>query len=1096
MNSRNKADLTTGQIAGIEAPAGEHRRAAVVWLLLEAPPAIDEELAFEAFSLIHAVIGEAVDRHDGRTLRRPDGFTILIGIPRAHEDDPVRAIQTAYTVQRELQALANHGRIPHAFRLGASYGPLVAGDINTIYHEEVVVTGATVGRASGLAEMAPAGEIWVDQAVAAAASHICQFEAVDTGSRIANTSLTPHRILSVREQPHPERGLPHRQSEMVGRDHALQMMQQLAEQLPRGQGGFIWIQGDAGIGKSRLMREFGGRLADQVQLWGGRCSAQHSGIPYALFSDLMIQACGIRASDSGAVVVRRIDETLARWPEEARNARPFVELMLGVSPSGQAGARLADLTPEQLRQQTFLAWRVILTQLAAQAPLVLLLDDIQWVDPMSSQLLLFLSGLVTAHAVLITVTERTTYRESTHALLRRVQQLQPDHTLHLPLLPLIKSDAQRLLDNLLAGASLPAATVDAILQRSAGNPYYLEEFVRTLLTEGILRMEGNQWTIDAKLAPEGLPLPSSLESLFRSRIDPLSALQKLFLQYGATLGPSFDAAFASRLSGCPLNLAHLEQLQELGLLAPAEGPGMWRFGHVLIESVVYETMLRARRRQLHSHVALSLEEQWADDAEAHAETLAYHYLRTDESSRALHYTLVAGERAVARDAHQEALSYFETAVELMGQLAKVAPMLRWRVICGAGDVQRMLGKFAAATAILQTGKSLLSADELSPAQRAGLTWRLGDAAQKQGDLPAAQAYYEDALQFLEGAREAGALVAATHAWSGIAWNHFINGELDQAVSAGEESLLCARQAGDLNQIAAASNVLGGIYYRLGDLEKALHHTDQARGIYETIGYTAGVAKTLNNLGILSIPGGAWNEAQTYFEQSLAIRTRIGDAEGMVIAYNNLGALGFDRGELERASNYFQQSLALAGPLKMAYHVISAKCTLAQVLLAQGRLDEARIMIDESLLAAQETGAQDLLPEVHRARAEILLADNRPDLALRAGHQSVALATANGNSEQAAIAWRVISQIALSIGQTEEANSAIKEARVTTGSRISELEAGRIVQQEGQLLLRAGQARHAVRKLTAAQGTFSRLGAARDLDQVDRLLSAVDGNASP
>lgn len=1095
---------------------GAHTTVALIWLELQARPDADAEEVFEVMRGVTAGLQAIVAENEGEAIRRPDGLTIAFGAPVTHEDDAERAVRTAQRLLQYLQAPEQGAAGLLSVRLAVSQGKAVAGRLGDGTHSEFVVTGEPVQTAQQAATTAPAGQVWVTAAVRAATERLFTYEAFDEpgstgaeepGSRDEFSPSPPHpltlsRLTGWREQPGRARGLPGARARLVGRDQPLKAMNNLAQNLGQGRGGLIWIQGEAGIGKSRLMEEFGVAMRGAgAQVWTGQCSSQRKTLAFSLFSNLLTQIFNLEMTDTPGQLQKKIEGTMEGWPAEVEATQPYLELLCGLRPGGLIGDRLTTLEPDQLRQQIFVALRTLFKGTAATRALVLLLDDLHWADAMSAEVLLFLSHLVTSAPILLVCAMRRGEGWAADERLQKAQRLQATQTVQIALNRLSTSESAALLGELLAGVELPGALEAAVLERSEGNPYYIEEFVRTLVEMGYVERRGKEWVVNVGLNLADLPVPTSLEALIRSRVDALPVDLKGLLQWVAVIGRRFDAALLEAITGEPGVAAGLTQLEARDMLQQTAETGQWHFTHYLVETTVYNTLLKARRRELHGQIAETLERGWQEAAESHAEELAYHFSRAGEDARALPYLTLAGERAAARYANQEALAYFQQAHEALAYLSDTALELRWRIITGLGEVYLFTGRYEESTTVLKSGLPLVEGAEgrrpsqVTKAQHASLHRRLGQVAQKKGEFEKAHDHFATALGLLAQPADDDERVEAARCLNDSAWNYFLQGHLERARQACERSLEFATQAQGLSELSMAENVMGGIFYRQGEWEEALSHTMKAMVLREQMGYTWGVAATNSNLGILAVAAGHWNKAASFFQQSLALRQEMGDVEGVAIAHNNLGILARDQGDLDRAESHFRESLNVATSLKMAFHAVAARLGLAQTLLWKGDVEPAAEVMATGAAQAEVIGAQDLLAEIYRVQAEISLAQGEHTPANTLLRRAISQAQKSGNRNHEAAAWRVTAENERRRGDLGAASQAIQRARQSLAEVTNQLEAARVAVQAGQLSLTAGCPDQARRELLSAQATFRNLGADLDLKQTQTILQEIQRSLS-
>ncbi len=1077
-------------VSGTAIPEGERHTAAVVWLNLSPAIAADDEVVFESISLTLPALISIAEECAGHVTRHQNGLTAVFGAPVAHEDDTARAVQTAWRMLNALRETSRSTEIPLTIRLAVTRGPVVTSQLGHEAETEFVIRGEPLLEAQHLADTCPPGKILVSPAVRAETDHLFIYAPVSDHEVAQLPRPDISEVVGMREPPTHVRRRSGIKTRLIGRDRPLKIMTNLAQNLACGSGGLIWIEGEAGIGKSRLMEEFAASMAKTGAFVAtGRCIPQRSRHAFSLFSDLLIQAFNLHPMYTPDQIRTKMDSIMAAWPAEARASRPHLEMLVGVQPGGTAGQQLASLEPDQLRQQLFVALRNLLRSLASKNPVVLLLDDLQWIDPVSAELLLFISNMVAFIPVLFVCAHRSQELDTQDHRLVKAQSLHPAHTVRLTLNRLSRRQSEALLSELLLGAELPTTLRTAILEKSAGNPYYIEEFVRMLIEQGHLRRDDGRWHVAADTGLGDLPVPSSLEALIRSRVDALPANLKRLLQCAAVIGRPCESELLEAVSGLRNTRAALVQLESRGMLyRPASESDQWQISHSLTEAVVYNTLLKARRKALHRKVAETLESRWAGTEKEHAAELAYHFVQAEHSEKALVYAVFAGEQAAARYANEEALIYFQQAAGLLATQPEATDTLRWRITAGLGDVYRFIGRYAESTKVLQAGLSLAKSPNLDADRRAGLYRRLGEVAQKQGEVESAHKHFETSLAILGEPTDVYAQREAARILSSMAWTYFLRGQFDLAQEACEASLAHAQLADSLSELATAENMLGGIFYRQGEWEQAFKHTTKAMVLREQMGYTWGVAATLSNLGVLAVSAGDWPKARSYFEQSLALRQELGDVEGVVIMHNNIGSLLRDQGDLDRAEFHFRESLAVAIPLKMAYHIANSSLGLAQVHLAQGRLADAQEAVDTSRSHAETIGAQELLAETYRIQAEIHLAHARWDEALRAARESATLAAETGARSLEAAAWRVASESELQQSDLDAARYSLLKARRALLSVTDELEAARVAAQAGRLYLRIGDSSEAGKHLRRAKETFTSLGAKPDLQRVNKALN--------
>jgi predicted ATPase/class 3 adenylate cyclase/Tfp pilus assembly protein PilF len=1063
-------------------PDGAWHQAVVVWARLVAAEQGDEESVFEKFALVRAVVQTLASDMDGQVIWQPDGLTAAFGAPISYEDDVERAVEFCWRLVEHLSAEGGQLKSAFDFTLAVSRGSVVAGRVTGLGRTEFVVHGEPVEDARRIAESMPPGSIWAADAVRQGAERLFELAPEPGGTGEAQPLW---RVVGWRQDPQPARGMQELRTRLIGREGALAAMQDLSRRLGEGIGGLVWVEGAPGIGKSRLIREFSATLREEGALvWEGICSPQKTNQAFAPIIDALGRALGLQPADSPDQVRDKLDRAVKSWPMDIQSIQPYLEMLLGVAPGGLAGVRLAQLEPEQLRQQTFVALRRLFKSMAQERPFVLILDDLHWIDPVSAELLLFLVAMVTADPILFVCAQRRQGADQPNDRLLRVQSFLPGQTVRLFLERLTRAESELLLHELLPNVTLPTRLEETILDRSEGNPYYLEEFVRMLIERGHLVREDHGWRVPHRLDDIDLPLPTSLETLIRSRADAVPSELRHLLVCAAAIGAPFDTELLGIIAGEENVAGGLRRLESRLLVARAGKPNLWQFHHTLIETVVYGGLLRAQRQKLHYQIAQALESRWSGSEAEHAAELAYHWDRAEKRDRALGYLLIAGERAAAKFANEEAIRFFEQTRSLLAKEQGAPDEFHSRLAAGMGDSYRAVGRYADSRDALESALAVASHRQPHPVMEAGLHRRLGETILKQGDLDGAFEHFATALTVSAHVDGRDAQIESARALTGLAWIHFFKGRLDQARGACEASMLYARNAGALGELAAAENLLGGVHYRQNQWEAASQHTTRAMVLREQVGYSWGVASTLNNLGILSVSAGQWRKARSFFERSLALREELGDVEGVALAHNNLGTLLRDQGELGLAEFHYRASLELATTFQMSFHLANSTLGLAQTLLLDGRIDAAQEALDESLKQAEAVGAQEILIEVHRVQAEILLAQSKWEEASAAAERSAEIAGEIGDTKLEASAYRVLAAIELARGCVPAGHQAIGQARERLREITDDFEAGQLAALAGQALLRGGETALAEAELRSAREIFMRLGANLHLRRVE------------
>jgi class 3 adenylate cyclase len=595
---------------------------------------------------VKAVVGESVTRmaqvveEHGGTVQSymGDGICAYFGVPAAHEDDPDRAARAGLKI---LGAIAEHGReVAAAFgisgfnvRVGINSGQAAVGSVGAAAPQQVAL-GDTTNVAARLQAAAEPGSILVGPL---------------TARRLARRfALQPVGELAVKGREEPieafrlvreERGRGARpQTPLVGREAELARVDEVLEELAGGRGRILFLTGSDGIGKTRLLDELRSRARNRIISVDGACVSHGTEVPYGPFVDMLRRWLEVGEEDADLAVRARLRARLeALLGERAADTAPPLTQLLALRP--EPGRQ--SLSPAELREGIEHAAGTVLEALSASRPVVLALEDVQWLDPASRGLLEALLPLTDRAPVLVVLTMRPDRTSEGHAL-RITAMTEHGHRLvELALTPLSIEESRRLLRALLP--VLDPAAVDHIASRAEGNPLYLEQLLQALV-EGSGFVRRRTWTIVTNVVAE---LPPALEGLLIARIDRLEPDARRVAQVAALCGRTFlprvleATGEAATLDEALARLLRAEIVVEAGRFPEPQ----YAFTHGLLQEAVLSSLTQARRRELHGKIAAAMEHVYAGALDEHLEQLAYHYARSADRERALEYLRRAAGRA-------------------------------------------------------------------------------------------------------------------------------------------------------------------------------------------------------------------------------------------------------------------------------------------------------------------------------------------------------------------------------------------------------------------------------------------------------------------
>jgi ABC-type oligopeptide transport system substrate-binding subunit/class 3 adenylate cyclase len=641
---------------------------------------------------VKLVVGEAVARIVGEVESlgghvkdlAGDGVLAFFGAPTTREDDAERAVRCALRIVGEMEEYAlevrrGWGAEGFGVRVGAATGAVVVGEVGSGSRVEYAAFGDTVNVAARLQSAAQPGSVLVDDATHRAVERLFEWgepQELDLKGKSERVAAWP--VLAVAATGRTQRGLPGVETRLVGRSRELGLGREALEALRAGRGGVLVVAGDAGIGKTRLLNELRELAEKDGSSWlEGRCVSYGESLPYWPFRDLLRGEWIGAGADEPEL---RIRVGLRRRLEQLFDTRagelyPYLGGLLEVALEHEAEARTSQLSPEALQWRTFEVVGQLFARLAESAPLVLALEDLHWADPTSVLLLEQLLSLAEEAPVLLVLSLRPERDHPSWSLREHAGREFPHLLREIDLGPLGDADGE-LLAALVAPATLPAELERRVLEAADGNPFFLEELVRSLADVGALVREDDGWRFDHAVEVE---VPPTVEKAILARLDRLSPPARDAVTAASALGRTFALPLLEGvLDEVPADSLH--ELQRLGLLRQTRRWPQPEYGfrHALIQETAYRTLLADQRTRLHRRAAEWLEERYAGRDTEVLGLLAHHWLRAEDEAKAAGYLLRAGDKAREEHALDEAIEHYRDLLPLLerrGERQEIALVL-------------------------------------------------------------------------------------------------------------------------------------------------------------------------------------------------------------------------------------------------------------------------------------------------------------------------------------------------------------------------------------------------------------------------------------
>jgi class 3 adenylate cyclase/tetratricopeptide (TPR) repeat protein len=626
---------------------------------------------------------DAVRRYDGYVVQSTgDGIFVLFGAPVAHEDHPQRALYAALRLQEQLSLYSSQlrvqGKLPLQARAGINTGEVMVRSLQTgAGHTEYTPIGHSTSLAARMQALAPVGSI----AATGVTLKLCEgyFTFKSLGPTLVKGVSEPVEVYEVtglgplrtRFQRATGRGL----TKFVGREREIEAMRHSAASAKDGRGELVAVMAEPGVGKSRLFYEFKLRSQSGWMVLEALSVSHDKASPYLPVIELLHGYFGIEASDDGRRRREKVNGRIVTLDPALEDTRPYLFAVLGLVDSDDP---LTQMDGQVKKRRTLEAVKRILLCESLNQPLMLIFEDLHWIDEETQAFLnLFVEGLANA-PVLMLVNYRPEY---THSWGSKTYYTQ------LRLDPLGKESAAEMLSTLLGNDASLISLKRLIAERTEGNPLFMEEIVLSLFENGALARNG-----EVKLAKPlaSLRIPPTVQGIIASRIDRLPADEKDLLQTVAVIGSDFSLGVTRAVSAKAedeLNrmLSHL-QLAEFIHEQPTTGDVEYTFKHALTHDVAYKSVLTDRRKLLHERTAQVIEALYPERLEDHLTELAHHFDRGGNAPKAVEYLGRTAERAAEQGAHSEAIGYFTRALELLRGLPDGASRDRQEL-----DLQMALG---------------------------------------------------------------------------------------------------------------------------------------------------------------------------------------------------------------------------------------------------------------------------------------------------------------------------------------------------------------------------------------------------------------------
>lgn len=915
---------------------------------------LDPEQLVEVIDPVISALSSIVGRYEGYIEKfAGDALLTLFGAPISHEDDADRALLVALEMHRELARLCDELPMKPDLTLhvGVNSGHGIARILGSEARMDYGVLGDSVILAQRLESSAPAGETYVSQTTVALTSERFDFEPVGELTLKGKSEPVPawrligeRRTRAVRRRP------------LIGREIELSAALAAVRTLSSGRGGVLAVIGEPGIGKSRLTEEVRAYATDRGPWLHARCLSYGSGLAYWPYADLLRRVTGILPEDDPETGVRKLEVAI---PDTA--AQPYFAKLLGLP---TADPDVVALEPEGFRRGLHDAFTSWLRGLAEDGPIAVALEDFHWVDASSIELTAELVRLTREQRLLLCLIARLDAVE-------RIDEIAPDRTT-VVLEPLGEGGIRALVESVLEGTA-PRELVAFVADRTGGNPFFIEETVRSMREAEALARDDGGWRI--RPGWDARTVPDSVEGVLSARFDLLPRPAAALVQTASVIGRRVALPLLHAVTGEARLEERLEGLVASGFFDRSVEAGVDTvvFHHALVQDVAYSRLLRRRRRELHLKVA-EVAETLYGAGEDTIDLLARHFYLGRAGEKAVAYLLRAAERSKRLYANEEAILHLSRALELDSGDAEIRLDL--------ADLTELVGDY---------GQALRLYTEVRDAANDVRAWRgITSTLRKQGE-------YVRALEVVDTAFRTEGLVGEDLAplWLEQGWTLSVAGRFEQAIDVLAAGVTAAGERVDptlghmLLQLARAKTVAGRLgealedalraeqifselddlrglvtSYRIaGDTYRQLQRLDESAATFrrglelaERVGSAEEIGASLGGLGLVEMQRGALQEAVACHRRAIEEFERVGHAGGTAQSFANLAWALSEAEEYEEALTYCQKALDLARSIGHSLVVADVTDTMASVKLGQGDYPAAGEWAENAARLYLEIGA--------------------------------------------------------------------------------------------------------------------------------------------
>lgn len=919
---------------------------------------LEPEAMHEVMNRALRLMAEAVHRYQGTVNQfLGDGLMALFGAPVALEDHAFRAVQAALAIHETLngfsEQLKKERDVEIQLRLGLNTGLVVVGRIGDDLRMDYTAIGDTTHLAARMQALAEPGTTLITEATHRLVEGYFRSEVLGPvrikgrSEPVTAFKVTGRRRARTRLDVRAERGL----TQLVGRQRELHLLHECLARVKAGRGQVVGIVGDPGVGKSRLLYEFRKSLESERATWlEGHCVGYGQTTPYLPLLEILRASFQIEEGDNQLQIREKLRQGVRQLHPSLEDVLPYLQDLFNLPGADDA---LRHLDPRVKRQKVFETVRTLAKVGSERRPLVIIVEDLHWIDKTSEDYLAYVIESMAGMSHLLLMTHRPGYTvrwgDKTYYTQINLDLLADDET-------------EAMIARLLKSPNYPADLGRLVREKAEGNPLFVEEITTSLLERKILvrRDAGIGWSGDAVIE-----FPGTVQDIIRARIDRLDDPVKRTVQAAAVIGRQFGLGLLERISemaaqvvGYLDTLKHLELIHEMGFFPELE----FTFNHAVTQDVAYQSLLGPRRKELHGAIARAIEDIYTNRLDEQLAILAYHYGRSERQDKAAKYALLAGDRAARLYANAEATSYYQHALDAFTHLtdtvdnrrARVEAAVKYVAVAWASeDPQRNLARLSQAE---QLAKSLLSQKDVPGSDRillARVHYWMGRIHYVQGASREAIGFYRQVLTVAQEFHDEE-LLAIPAAVMGQAMT--VQGQFAKAAPLLESAIPLLEKQSQWTEWIRCSGFLGVSNAARGHYAEGVAYAEKASAKADELKHPTAIALSKIYLSFIHLLGGDFKQALEAADRILEVATQSGDRLLIYIGYGFQGWAhsrlgGHDAGKMSMALSK-SAAHALGGRLLLAEWFAAAE---AEIALRGGQIHDALSLAEHAVTIAHASG---------------------------------------------------------------------------------------------------------------------------------------------